>query len=484
MTAVAPPSISNRVAMALVFGTSFCVLVLEILAGRLLAPLIGVSLETFTGIIGTVLAGIAVGNAAGGRLADRGDPRALLGPTVVLAGLLSWLAPVVVTGLGPVGRSDPVTIVFLTVVTFFAPAAVLSATTPMVAKLRLRDLGSTGTVVGSLSAAGTVGALAGTFLTGFVLVAAFPTRRIIFAIGLLLVVVGVVLTGWSRVRANLTSAVLIGPVGLAALALPGPCDVETAYACVEIVPDGRRPTGRSLVLNGLRNSYVDLADPTYLDFRYMRLFAAVTETLPDGPLDGLHVGGAGLTYPRYVRALRPGSRATVLEIDEELIDVAGRDLGFRPTPDVEVLVGDARLTISELADDGYDLIVGDAFSGMTVPWHLTTEEFVAEVDRVLRPDGVVVLNLIDGGDADFARAQLATYRTRFEHVGVIVPPEGLTGDRPRNLVAVASHGPLSTVAPDPDDGRLLSEAETDALIGAVSPLRDDFAPVDQLRAGP
>ncbi|MDH3679665.1 MAG: fused MFS/spermidine synthase [Acidimicrobiia bacterium] len=470
--------------MALVFGTSFCVLVLEILAGRLLAPLIGVSLETFTGIIGTVLAGIAVGNAAGGRLADRLDPGRLIGPTVLLGGLLSWLAPVLVTGVGPVGRSDPVTIVFLAVITFFAPAAVLSAITPMVAKLRLRDLGATGTVVGSLSAAGTAGALAGTFLTGFVLVAAFPTRRIIFVIGLVLVVVGTVLTGWNRVRANLTAAVLIGPVGLAALALPGPCDLETAYACVEIVPDRGRPTGRSLVLNGLRNSYVDLADPTYLDFRYMRLFAAVTASLPAGPLDGLHIGGAGLTYPRHISAVRPGSRATVLELDGELIEVAGRDLGFHPREDIEVLVGDARLTIAHLADDSYDVIVGDAFSGMTIPWHLTTDEFVTEVDRVLRPDGVVVLNLIDGGRADFARAQLATYRTRFANVGLIVPQAGLAEDRPRNLIAVASHRPLPAVDPDPDDGRLLSPAETDAFIGDAAPLRDDFAPVDQLRAGP
>ena len=78
------------VARALVFSSSAAVLVLEILAGRLMAPYVGVSLETFTGIIGVVLAGIAVGTSVGGRLADRLDPAALLGPAYVLGGALSW----------------------------------------------------------------------------------------------------------------------------------------------------------------------------------------------------------------------------------------------------------------------------------------------------------------------------------------------------------------------------------------------------------
>ncbi len=64
-------------AAALVFYASGAVLALEILAGRLLAPYVGVTLESFTGIIGTVLAGIAAGAWIGGRMADRVDARRL-----------------------------------------------------------------------------------------------------------------------------------------------------------------------------------------------------------------------------------------------------------------------------------------------------------------------------------------------------------------------------------------------------------------------
>ena len=476
-----PARLSASLATGIVFGTSFCVLVLEILAGRLLAPIIGVSLETFTGIIGTVLAGIALGNAAGGRLADRRDPAALLGPAILLGGLTTWLAPLLVSAIGPARAVDPVSIVFLTAITFFAPAAVLSSVSPMVAKLSLADLGDTGRIVGNLSAAGTVGALVGTFLTGFVLVAAFPTRSLLFAVGLLLVLAGLALTGWERLS-SVSVLLLLGPVlGLGALLLRSPCDAETAYACVEVVPDPDRAGGLSLVLNGARNSYVDLDDPSYLDFRYMRLFADVSDTLAPGPVEALHLGGAGFTFPRYLNADRPGSTSMVLEIDEELVQFSQDRLGLVVDEDLVVVTGDARLSIAALPDDGYDIIVGDAFSGLTIPWHLTTTQFVDELDRVLRADGLVVANLIDGGDAAFVRAAMATYATRFEHVALIVAPGGFDQPDARNFILIASHRAISAPVVDVADGSYLPAAQAAGLIGDVRPLDDDFAPVDQLR---
>ena len=62
-----------------VFTASGCVLALEIVAGRILAPIIGVSLYTWTSIIGIVLAGISIGNYLGGVIADRFPSRHVLG---------------------------------------------------------------------------------------------------------------------------------------------------------------------------------------------------------------------------------------------------------------------------------------------------------------------------------------------------------------------------------------------------------------------
>jgi predicted membrane-bound spermidine synthase len=108
-----------------VFVASAAILVLEIVAGRILAPYVGVSLQTFTGIIGTILAALAVGAWAGGRLADQRDPVGLLGPTLVLGGVLAVASPALVYVLGPsAGGESPAAIVLLAAVGFFLPAAV------------------------------------------------------------------------------------------------------------------------------------------------------------------------------------------------------------------------------------------------------------------------------------------------------------------------------------------------------------------------
>lgn len=468
-------------ASALVFGSSAAVLMVEIIAGRLMAPYVGVSLETFTGIIGTVLAGIALGAAVGGSLADRRDPRSLIGPTLVLGGVLTWASLPILALLGPAVGSGPIAIVTLTAAAFLAPCTVLSAVPPMIAKLRLDTLEETGSVVGGLSAAGTFGALVGTFLTGFVLVAALPSRPVVLGIGALVVGVGL-LCSWRLTRSLPSATMVVAAIGTAATAVltASPCERETAYFCVRIEVDPELDTGRNLILDNLRHAHADLADPTNLDIRYVRLFADVVDTLGNRGLDVVHLGGGGFTFPRYLSAVRPESRQLVLEIDDELPAIAEAELGFEPDDRVEVRIGDGRLAFGDLADGSQDLVVGDAFASLSVPWHLTTVEVAAEIRRVLRGDGVYVMNVIDGGESRFARAQLATLADRFSYVMAILPSGGVPEDEPVNQVLIASDSPLRAPEVAPGDGRVLEGAELDAYIGGARVLRDDHAPVDQL----
>lgn len=460
---------------------SAAILMLEILAGRLMAPYVGVSLESFTGIIGTVLAGIAVGSAVGGRMADRRDPLPLIVAAYGFGGVLAWTSIPIVNGLGPGSTTDPPSIVVLAGAAFFAPAAVLSAVTPLAAKARLTSLEETGAVVGDLSASGTAGALVGTFLTGFVLVAALPTRWIIVLIGAALLFAGVVLAAMfhhARPPAAAAAFALLALTG--AVLVDGRCDEETAYNCVRIEVDPDRASGRNVYVNYLRNSYVDLDDPTYLDFRYFRIAGAVIDALPPGPLSGAHIGGAGVTMPRYVTATRPGSTNVVLEIDGELIDIAERDLGLVLDDDLRVVVGDARTALVDLETDGYDLVIGDAFSGVVVPWHLTTTEVMAEIDRVLDDDGIYIMNVIDGGASRFARAELATLREHFDHVAVVHPDGGVPDGHIVNQALIASDAPLPDIRLDAVDGIILTGADVVEFIAGARVLTDDFAPVDQL----
>lgn len=482
---------SPLAAGALVFFTSAAVLVLEILAGRILAPYVGVTLQTFTGIIGTVLAGIALGSWLGGRAADRGDPNRLLAPLLIGGGLLVVITPTVVTALGPsLSGENPAQIVSLAFVGFFLPAAVLSAVSPTVAKIQLQSLDETGTIVGSLSALGTAGAIFGTFVTGFVLVAALPSRPITWAVGGALVVVGIVLAIRRGAGATALSALALFALVVAGSAAVGsPCERETAYFCATVEVDPNRPTGRELILDTLRHSYVDLEDPEYLGSRYARVIADVVETTAAPTENVLYIGGGGFTLPRYFLATQ-GARATVLELDPTVVEIAEAELGLMPGPWLQVETGDARVTLGDTELDSYDAVVGDAFGGPSVPWHLTTEEFLVEVKARLRPGGVYAMNVIDHPPARFVKAEVATLNAVFGHVAVVAPPELLDGSTGGNFVLVASDAPIdgsaiaATIAARNGREVLIIDAAAIDFAADAKLLRDEYAPVDQFLGRP
>ena len=476
----------------LVLLTSAAVLVLEILVSRLVAPYVGLTLETYTAAIGVALAAIAAGSAIGGRLADTADPRRWLGIVTAVGGALVLAArPTVFAvgggfrGLGPIGT---VVLVGLAV----GPAAlVLSLVPPGVVKLRLRTLAETGATVGRLSAVGTLGALAGTFLTGFVLLSALPTSKLLLLTGLVLVGSGVaVAVTLPRLAVPVAPVVavvvLAGVTGSWLVAADGTCEYETRYYCAAIEDDAEREGGRTLVLDGLSHSYVDLDDPAHLEFRYTQRIGDVLAEQPAGALDVLHLGLGGGTVPRHLAATRPGSVSTVLEVDPQIPEIGRERLGLAAVPDVEVRVGDARTAIAELPDAAYDVVVGDAFGSLAVPWHLTTAEMVAEVKRVLRPGGVYALNVIDFPPLAFVRAETATLLAGFDDVAILAAPAARDGREGGNLVLVASEEPLDVealaarAAERGEPGSAAGRAAAEDFAGDAQVLTDDKAPVDQL----
>ncbi len=474
--------------LSVVFVSSAAVLVLEILAGRLLAPYVGVTLSTFTGIIGTILAGISLGAWLGGRAADRYDARRLIGP-VLLAGALGALAGIpLISWLGPgLQAGGAVEIVILAAAGFLLPAVMWSTVTPLVVKVLLRSTEETGRIVGMVSALGTAGALFGTFTTGFILVAELPSRPIVFGTAGVLAIMGAVLTGWRPMSAGgLAGVVLLGSV---AATSPQPCELETRYYCIRLVPDPVRSDGVTLWLDNLRHSYVDLTDPTYLQFSYAQTFSDVLDAMAPGAVKAVHVGAGGLTFPRYLDTTRPGSQSVVLEIDPGLIDLAEERLGYVPTDSIDIRVGDARLTVGALPDDSFDVALGDAFGGLSVPWHLTTVEFLEEIDRVLVPGGFYVMNLIDRPPNEFVQAEAATLAEVWDHVVVLAPQRRLSGAVGGNFVLVGSDRPIPTDVilrlnrERGDDESAVSGDQLDAFIASSQALTDDFAPVDQLLGG-
>ena len=277
-----------------------------------------------------------------------------------------------------------------------------------------------------------------------------------------------------------------------AVAQPSPCDTESAYYCIAIRSDPANPDVKVLVLDRLTHAAVDLRDPTNLVFGYVRRFADATAPLRAGlgaSPDVLHIGGGGFTFPRYVEAMHPGARQTVLELDPRIYEIAQSELGYEPSDRIDVRLGDARQSIRALPSDAFDLVVGDAFGGLAVPWHLTTAEFLDEVARVLRPGGAYVANLIDYPPLRFVRAEAATLTTVFSQVAVIADRRTVQGEGGGNLVLVASDAPVDRVGVESAIATWGEGATTAVLsvpdevatfIGASVTLTDDFAPVDQL----
>jgi MFS family permease len=485
-----PRALPWPAAAALVFLAAGAVLMLEILAVRLLAPYVGLTLETTTAIIGAALAGIAGGAALGGYLADRTETRKLIVGMLIAGGLLTLLTVPAVHWLGPGARGQgELAALGVTVVALVPAAAALSAVSPAVAHLQLHNLLRSGTVVGRLSAWGTAGALVGTFGTGFVLVPLLPVSTSVILIGAVLVTVGIVLGAWSRLMSFFgIAAAALAVIVLAAWSggLDSPCKAETKYHCIGLISDSANPGGRVLLLDDIAHSYVDLRDPTDLKFPYVRWIARAFDAVspPKKPMNVVFVGGGGFTLPRWLEATRPGSQALVLEVDGELVEFDEEHLGLRRSPQLRIETGDARVSMRGVPSDSADVVVGDAFGTLAIPWHLATSEWTEEVKRVLEPGGLYTLNVIDEPPLDLLKAEAATVRGSFRHVRIVAEGE-LEHPVGGNAVILASDRPIPDAA-DTEEGfaTTLSESEVESFADDAEKLRDDYAPADQLLTKP
>lgn len=483
-----PEALPAPAAAALVFVAAGAVLMLEILAVRLLAPYVGLTLETTTSIIGAALGGIAVGAAVGGYFADRTDTRRLIVCLLVGGGLLTLLTVPLVRWLGPGARGDgDIAALGITLVALVPAAAVLSAVSPAVAHLQLHDLRASGTVVGGLSAWATAGALVGTFGTGFLIVPLLSVGTAVLIIGVALILIGVFLAGSTRVLAPVILAGMVaGGVLLGALSASAdsPCERETEYHCTSLEMEASTGgKGYHLVLDGDFNSYVIPDRPGYLYYGYIRWIAdAIDGSYPARePLDAVFVGGGGFTLPRWLEATRPGSRSTVLEVDGEMVDFVEDRLGLRTSPQLRVSVGDARIEMLDIESDSTDVVVGDAFSGLTVPWHLTTAEWMDEVNRVLKPDGLYAVNIIDMPPLEFLKAEVATLLDEFSEVRMIGYLDETGSPAGGNVVLLASERPLAKGARSRVQGAFtLPTPKAEAFAEDTEILTDNYAPVDQL----
>ncbi|MEU8330449.1 fused MFS/spermidine synthase [Micromonospora sp. NPDC048839] len=250
---------------------------------------------------------------------------------------------------------------------------------------------------------------------------------------------------------------------------------------LELVADPVRRTGRILLSAGVEQSYVDVEDPRHLHFEYVRRIAAAVElAAPTGtPLSVLHLGGGALTLPRWLAATRPGSPQRVVERDPAVVELVARELPPLP-PQVRVEVADARDALTATPAGSHDLVIADIYRAARMPPHVRTVEFAVEVARVLRPDGLFLVNVTDLPPLVATRVQVATLRAVFADVCVLGDRRMLRGRRYGNLVLAATSRPaglpvgrLAVAAlRDAVPGGLLHAAALDTFVAGAHPLTD------------
>jgi len=486
-----------------IFISSAFLLVLEIVAGRLIAPYVGVSLYTWTSIIGVILAGLSLGNWLGGVWADRGAGEVAAGVTLALGGLFSLGILLLLTLVAPFIEAREMTLLgasfFYVLALFFIPGVLLGVVTPLLTTLALALDRRTGHIVGRMHALAALGSILGTFITGYWLIQFYGTRAVIIgtAVGLFLLAAPF-LRRASRLTplAILVAALVLVGLTYARQGFSNPCDRESNYFCIRVVDDtGTHPFGgtRSLVLDHLVHGTNHISDPGLLLAPYVQLMDELALQY-FGPqrsesLRWFFAGGGAYTLPRSVRMRTPDADVTVAELDPLVTRVAEAEL-FLDTGGMRVIHEDARIALQRLEGEQYDVIVADAFHDISIPYHLVTREYVRLVRERLAPDGLYLLNVVDGfPDPRLVKSMMKALETEFSRVDAWMDEVPSEPGR-MTFVISASNGPeLPKVvyARRGLERQWLRVTEpmrrTGTPMAELPLLTDDFVPVERLVSG-
>jgi spermidine synthase len=453
---------SPSLLLAVVAVSGAAVLALEILGTRVIGPVFGVSLYTWSALITVTLAGLAAGYALGGRVADRSHAPARLAAPLAGAGLWTLLVPLArapllawAEGLGlRTGTLVAATVLFL------PPLLLLGMVSPIAVRERARALDEVGRAAGGLWAVSTVASVVAALAMGFVLVPRLGVTRLLVATGIALVLAAAAVARAAPRRGALAAVALLALGALAALPAlrpmphraPGTVMVaESPYAEVEV----RDVRGvRYLLIDGDIHTAVRVEDlqPTQPHLQAMEL---VTDVFPRGGA-ALVVGLGGGAAARALT--RAGWRVDGVEIDPVVARVAVEHFRVRPGIDARIAVEDGRRFLRREAGP-WDAILLDAYGSSSIPFHLCTREAFALARRRLRPGGVLVVNVQSvGWRHPLVLALAATLRTSFAHV--VALPQAEPPDQFGNVVLMASERPLDI----PDE----------ALGDPVGTLADDY----------
>ena len=470
------------------------ILIVEILGAKMLSPYFGTSQFVWTAQIAVTLVSLAVGYWFGGRLADRSAGLHRLCWCMLIAAVyLAASVPLVKTVSFAALKASTLAggAVIAASFLFFVPLTLLAVTGPFLVRALIRSTADAGGLVGRISAISTFGSVAGALLISYVLIPALPYSVTMFVTaGCLAALALSYFFFWHQggklapMAPAIALAVLIAsggkePIGAA---LPGFKEIVRAnsdFGLLQVLE--REPGDLRYYLNDLllQNTYDATTKQSASLFTHM-LHGLANAYAPR--IDRvLCIGmGVGIVPGQFAR---DGRQVDVVEINPSIVPLAQAHFDLDLAA-INLTIGDGRQHLHNLADATYDALVLDAFLGDSSPSHLMTREAFADMRRVLKPAGVLVINSFGRFDPglDFMAGSLdKTLKAVFRSVIIHASGNG-------NVFYVASDQAPLKMHREPDIATAYHGVRGDmqaALAGIMRPaegsgivLTDDYNPVE------
>ena len=479
-----------------VFVCGALVMIYEIIGSRLLSPYLGASTYVWTSLIGVILGALSLGYWLGGKLADKKPDVKILASVIFLAGGLVALTILLKDLiLAFIAESSAILEIksLIAATLLFAPASILLGfVTPYAVKLKISTLADTGKTVGRLYALSTVGSILGTFSAGFFLIPFVGSERMLYLIGASLIALSILLVPFALKPFNLMILILfvfgIGVNEFRSYYLFKTSelrDIDTEYSRVQIfkTKDNNGKPIRAMAIDPFFVQSAIFPDGDELVFDYTKYYHLIRHYKPDFQ-NTLMIGGAGYSFPKDYLQKYQNAKMDVVEIDPQMTEIAKSYFRLQENPRLKIIHQDGRVFLNRAESNKYDAVLMDAFGSLfSVPFQLTTIEAVAQINRILKDDGIVIFNLggaISGDASKFLQAEFKTYAQVFPQIYLFKVNADYTDTQLQNLIIIACKSKKSAFSNnnDAEISNLLDYLYKKNLQLNEQTLTDDLAPVE------
>lgn len=474
-----------------VFICGAVVMAFELTGSRIVAPYLGTSIYVWSSLIGVILGSLSFGYWYGGKLADKKPAYSSLSIIIFIAAILLGFTTLIkdnlidflMTILNKTSVNFQWSSLIIIIIIFTLPSILLGMVSPYAVKLKIHDIKSSGRTVGNLFAISTLGSIAGTFLTGFLLIPLVGSTKILFILTITLFIISIFL----YIRKHLIPKMILIFVVLILNLVPKEknyIDIDTMYNRVWVHNAKDIKSGKKLKVMriGYTNSSSMFQHNDELVIEYTKYYSLIKHLNPDFT-SSLMIGGAAYSYPKYYLKKFPGKLLDVVEIDPELTVLAKKYFRLKDNPRLKIFHEDGRMFLNR-TQKKYDAYLCDVLSSnYSFPFQLTTLESVQKMYNILNNNGVAIANIIssiEGEKGKFLRAEYATYKKVFPQVYLFPVSYPDNGEMLQNvmIVALKSDTIPSFESNDAELDKFLQHKWSKSVTEDMPVLTDDHAPVD------